>query len=59
MSVCFGFQCGMHALCGTTGHFPTEESIFFKARRPQSYYCSHSYKILPRMREERKDYSQE
>lgn len=29
MSVCFGFQCGMHALCGTRGHFPTEESIYF------------------------------
>lgn len=34
MSACFVFQCGMHALHGTRGHFPTEESISFKARGP-------------------------
>lgn len=59
MSVWFGFECGMHALCGTRGHFPTEESIYFKARRPQSYYCSHSYEILPHWSGERKNYYQE
>lgn len=34
MSVCFAFQCGMLALRGTRGHFPTEESVSFKARGP-------------------------
>lgn len=34
MSVCFGFQGGMHALCGTRGHFPTEESTL-KAEGPR------------------------
>lgn len=34
MSVCFAFQYGMHALRGTRGHFPDEESIYFNARGP-------------------------
>lgn len=52
----------MHALRGTRGHFPTEESISFKARGPtvitilivMKYYCCgeerREKKILPRMK---------
>lgn len=60
MSVCFAFQCGMRALCGTGGHFPTEESISFKARGPtvtavlivtKYYRCrEEGKKRLPRMK---------
>lgn len=32
MSACFASHTGIHALCGTGGHFPAAQNISFKAR---------------------------
>lgn len=32
MSACFASHMGIHALCGTGGHFPAAQNISFKAR---------------------------